>query len=123
MMFVVYLLLPLLVAGDNVIVVYDLNQNDTLCLNVTAVPPSVYVPGTQLISNITTNGIRIDTFEITHCINIDPDVEWELVCNQFMQFDSVLSCELDAKVLGGALQLSGYDMTQPNVNCVGKEQI
>ena len=71
-------------AGDNVIVVYDLNQNDTLSLNVTAVPQSVYVPGTQLISNITTNGIRIDTFEITHCTNIDPDIEWEVVYEQFM---------------------------------------
>lgn len=86
-----------LTRGAQVIVVYDLSNNDTLSLDVDAVPASVQVEGTRLVSNITQNSIRIDVFEIVHCSNIDAGVEWQAVCQQFEQDDSVISCELDSE--------------------------
>lgn len=84
---------------QRVIVVYDVaGGNDTLSLNLTAIQPSVVVEGTTLISNITTNNLRIDTFAITHCSNVDQLVEWDAVCKQFEADPSVLSCELDQDV-------------------------
>lgn len=100
------------IQSDQVIVTYG-QPNDTLSLNLTAIIPSVSVPGTTLVGNITEHGIRLDIFAITHCTNIDPQIEWEIVCAQFEEDPTVVSCERDDEVTLDAVSKTPDDPLYP----------